>query len=60
MTKEKFIAIQSRRGYEVTVLGKMVILNMTTKGENYTAIWFFNEDGTPDESQKPSWSIKRV
>lgn len=60
MTKEKFIAIQSRRGYEVTVLGKMVILNMTAKGEAYTAIWFFNEDGTPDESQPPHWTVKRA
>lgn len=55
MTKDRFIAIHTRRGYEVQNLGKMVILRM----DNYTAIWFFNSDGSPDESQKPIWKITR-
>ena len=55
MTKDRFIAIHTRRGYEVQNLGKMVILRM----DNYTAIWFFNSDGSPDKSQKPIWKITR-
>ena len=60
MTRERFIAIQTRRGYEIEELGLMVILHsVTEEGHLYTAIWFFNEDDTLDETQRPQWSIKR-
>lgn len=55
MTKEKFIRIQTARGYEVEDLGKMVVLHL----DNYRAIHFFNEDGTRDESQAPFWKVDR-
>lgn len=55
MTKTRFIAIQTKRGYKIQDFGKMVIL----RDGKYTAIWFFNEDGTLDETQKPSWKMER-
>ena len=55
MTKEKFIRIQSARGYKVEDLGRIVILSL----DNYTAIWFFNADGTQDLDNPPTWSIDR-
>lgn len=53
MTKEKLIRIQTRRGYEVEDLGRIVIFRM----DNYTAIWCFNPDGTVDETNKPQWKL---
>ena len=53
MTKEKFIAMSKKRGYEVEELGRMVIL----RHENYTAFHFFNEDGTPDKDNPPCWTV---
>lgn len=53
MTKERFISIQSRRGYSVKDCGNMVILTMG----NYTALWFFKEDGSLDENNLPTWTI---
>lgn len=55
MTREKLIRIQKSRGYAVEELGRMVIFRL----DNYTAIWFFNADGTVDESNPPTWSLKR-
>lgn len=55
MTRERFIKIQATRGYQIEELGKMVIIRM----DNYRAIWFFNEDGTLDESNPPSWHLER-
>lgn len=55
MTKSKFIAIHTRRGYEVADLGKIVTLHM----DNYSAMWFFNSDGTLDTNNKPTWKITR-
>lgn len=49
--KERFVAIHQKRGYNVETLGKMVILHL----DNYTAYWFFNEDGIRDRSKKPEW-----
>lgn len=49
--KERFVAIHQKRGYNVETLGKMVILHL----DNYTAYWFFNEDGTRDRSKQPAW-----
>ena len=55
MTKTRFIAIQTKRGYKIQDFGKMVIL----RDGKYTAIWFFNADGTLDETQKPNWKMER-
>ena len=55
MTREKFIRIHRNRGYQVEELGKIVIISL----DNYRAIWFFNADGTLDESNPPQWSIHR-
>lgn len=60
MTRDRFETIHERRGYTVERLGKMTILRMTKNHEAYTAYWFWNADGTPDESQQPSWNIERV
>lgn len=60
MTKDKFITIQTKRGYQVEDLGKIVTLTAPHKGGGtYKAIWFFNTDGTPDEAQEPYWTIER-
>jgi len=55
MTKEKFIRIHLSRGYHVEELGKTVILTL----DNYRAVWFFNADGTLDESKPPHWNLDR-
>ena len=55
MTKDKFIRIHENRGYHVEEVGRMVFLTMG----NYTAIWFFNEDGTLDENNKPFWKLEK-
>ena len=55
MTRERFIRIQAKRGYQIEELGKVVILRM----RNYTAMWFFNEDGTLDEDNPPYWNLER-
>jgi hypothetical protein len=55
MTKDRFIAIQKKRGYQVEVLGKMVILIHN----DYRAFWFFNEDGTLDRTITPTWTVTR-
>ena len=48
MTREKFIRIQKSRGYQVEELGKMVIISL----DNYRATWFFNADGSVDETTR--------
>lgn len=55
MTKDKFISIHRKRGYEVEDLGKMVILSL----DDYTAIHFFNADGTRDKTISPVWKTSR-
>lgn len=55
MTKEKLIHIQTARGYKVEDFGKIVFFRYN----DYTAIWFFNADGTVDEQNPPTWSKKR-
>jgi len=55
MTREKFIRIQKSRGYQVEELGKMVIISL----DNYRATWFFNADGSVDESNPPIWHLDR-
>lgn len=60
MTKSHFVEVQTRRGYEVEDLGRLVILRHTMEGVgNYRAFWFFNEDGSLDESNPPTWWIER-
>lgn len=55
MSKEKFIRVHKARGYQVEELGKIVIL----RKDNYTAIWFFNADGTRNEDLPPQWHLDR-
>ena len=55
MNKDKFIAVHRKRGYTVSELGNIVIL----EHGNYTAYWFFNSDGTPDDTLDPVWSIRK-
>lgn len=55
MTREKVIRIHRNRGYQVEELGKMVIISH----KNYTAIWFFNADGSVDENNPPTWNVER-
>lgn len=54
MTKDRFVAIQTRRGYTVEVLGNMVRL---TRGD-YWAIHFFNKDGSPS-ADAPMWGFHK-
>lgn len=51
--RERFCAAMKKRGYEVDNLGLMTFL----RSEDYTAIWFFREDGTRDTSKKVSWYL---
>lgn len=55
MTKEKLIRIQTARGYKVEDLGRIVSFTL----DNYTAIWFFNADGTQDQTKLPMWKVDR-
>lgn len=54
MNKTRFVEVHIRRGYEVEVLGNLVIL----RHENYTAIWCFNADGTLNEKYPPEWWVR--
>lgn len=54
MAKERFIKVMEGRGYAVEVLGNVVVLH----DGDYSAMWFFNADGSLDEDNKPIWSIK--
>lgn len=55
MTKDRLIAIQTKRGYKVTDLGKVVFFTL----DDYTATWFFNADGTVDESHPAQWTLEK-
>ena len=59
MTKDRFIKIQTARGYKVTELGKIVTLEMEDEKESYFAMWFFNEDGTVDKSKPSTWKLTK-
>ena len=53
--KEKLIRIQTQRGYQVEDLGKVVIFRVS----GYHAMWFFNADGSVDETHPATWSLER-
>lgn len=55
MTKEKFIRIQRKRGYQVEELGNIISLTM----DNYHAMWFFLPDGSEDPDKPPVWHLDR-
>lgn len=56
MTKERFLKVMTARNYyKITDLGKVVIL----EHDKYSAIWFFNSDGTQDTTKEPTWSLSR-
>lgn len=54
MAKERFIKAMEGRGYAVEVMGNVVVLH----DGDYSAMWFFNADGSLDEDNRPIWSIK--
>lgn len=53
--RDRFIRAHKARGYEIEERGLVVILRY----DNYTAIWFFNADGSRDEANPPQWWIDR-
>ena len=55
MNREKFCSAMRKRGYEVTNLG---LITFVADG-NYTAMWFFNPDGTRDETKPAMWHLDR-
>lgn len=59
MTREKFCSIQKNRGYKVTNLGLVTFLDYEDAKSTYTAMWFFNADGTLNREEKPRWTITR-
>ena len=59
MTREKFCAIQARRGYKVTNLGLITFLDYEDAESTYTAMWFFNADRNLNREEKPHWTITR-
>jgi hypothetical protein len=59
ITRERFCAIHSRRGYTVENIGLVTFLSYEDDKEEYTAMWFWNADGTLNTEMKPSWNIRR-
>ena len=59
MTRDRFCAIQARRGYTVENIDLVTFLHYEDEKEEYTAMWCWNADGTLNTKFKPSWSIKR-
>lgn len=59
MTRDKFCAIQTRRGYKVTNLGLITFLEYEDAESTYTAMWFFKADGTLNREEKPHWKVTR-
>jgi hypothetical protein len=58
--REKFCRVMERRGYTVTSLGLITFLDAETEdGGHYSAMWFFNPDGTRNESQRATWKVTR-
>lgn len=59
MTRDKFCAIQARRGYKVTNLGLITFLEYEDAESTYTAMWFFNANGALNREEKPHWEVTR-
>lgn len=58
ITRDRFCAVQARRGYEVENLGLITFLRHTDKdGAEYVAMWFWHEDGTLNEAERPYWHL---
>lgn len=57
MTREKFERIQAKRGYTVNQMGLMTMLTYEDNESVYTAIHFWNQDGTPNTTEKPFWRL---
>ena len=52
--REKFCIAMARRGYEVENLGLLTVLTCATQdGGMYTAVHFFNKDGSVNRDEKP-------
>ncbi len=59
MTRSRFCEIQARRGYKVTNVGLITFLEYEDAESTYTAMWFFNADGTPNREEEPFWTVTR-
>ena len=59
MTRSRFCEIQARRGYTVTNIGLITVLDYEDAESTYTAMWFFNADGTLNREEKPFWKVTR-
>ena len=59
MTRDRFCAIQASRGYTVENVGLVTFLTYEDDTEIYTAMWFWNADGTRNTNLRPSWNIER-
>lgn len=60
MNRAQFCKIQASHGYTVSNIGLMTILHYIDKDDAiYTAIWFWNADGTLNHELEPTWSLKR-
>ena len=58
--REKFSRAMERRGYAVSHLGLITFLDSDMEnGGHYTAMWFFNADGTRNESMPATWNITK-
>ena len=59
MTRSRFCEIQARRGYTVTNIGLITVLDYEDAESTYTAMWLFNADGTLNREEKPFWKVTR-
>ena len=58
INRSQFCEAQARRGYEVENLGLVTILrHIDHHGMLYTALWFWNEDGSLNQHMEPTWSV---
>jgi len=57
MTRSRFCEIQTHRGYKVTNIGLITFLDYEDTESTYSAMWFFNADGTLNRKEKPQWTI---
>lgn len=57
ITRDRFCAVQARRGYEVENLGLITVLRHSSDRGDYVAMWFWYEDGTLNEAERPYWNL---
>lgn len=59
MTREKFERIQAKRGYTVTQMGLITHLYHEDEEFIYTALHFWNPDGTPNKNETSYWNLTK-